>query len=79
MSQHIVCQIPALRLFSDSNFDSLEVLSAQLCDNIFDAVMAARTSFFPYPDLSRFQTDIVIDHDQFFFRIDLIIVYQGSH
>ena len=40
----MICQIPSLRLCTNSYFDTEKFLCAKLADNIFDPVMSTRTS-----------------------------------
>ena len=47
-------------------------------DNIFQAVMAACTSLFPDTYLPRRQVNIVRDHDQLTFGIDLVVICQRA-
>ena len=48
------------------------------CNNIFDTVVSARTSFFPDPQIARDQTDIVKNNNQIFHRIQLVKIHQGT-
>ena len=40
----MICQIPSLRLCTNSYFNTEKFLCAKLADNIFDPVMSTRTS-----------------------------------
>ena len=55
------------------------MVGAKIGDDVFDAIVAARASFFADADLSRCQADIVIHHDQLALRIYLVIVHQLPH
>ena len=69
MPQHIIRQIPACRLFPDSYLDPQKILSAKLCNDIFDSVVPARAAFFTYAQLPRRQTDVILNDDQPILRI----------
>ena len=73
MTQHKICQIPVFRFRTNTNTDTDKLLSSKTTDNILDPVMSACTAFFADTKLSRFQIDIIVDHDQLCLRIDLEI------
>ena len=68
----MVRQIPALRFFPDTYFDTHKILCSKLRNDTLDAVMSARTAFFAHAQIARRKTDIVEDHNQLTFRVNLI-------
>ena len=78
-TQHIVCQIISFWFFTDSDLHPFKNLGAKMCDDVFDAIVAAGTSFWTDAELSRLQADVIVNDDQFFFRIDLIEINQLPH
>ena len=55
------------------------MVGAKISDDVFDAIVAARASFFADTDLSRRQADIIVNHDQLALRIHFVIVHQLPH
>ena len=52
------------------------MVGAKIGDDVFDAIVTARASFFADTDLSRRQADIIVNHDQLALRIHFVIVHQ---
>lgn len=73
-AKYMICQIPSFRLSTYAHFDTEEFLSSKLTDNVFDTIVSACASLLTDAKLTRIQVNIVVNHDQFCFRIDLEII-----
>ena len=60
----MICQIPSLRLCTNSYFDTEKFLCAKLADNIFDPVMSTRTSLLADAKLPGLQINIIINNNK---------------
>ena len=60
-AKYMICQIPSLRLCTNSYFNTEKFLCAKLADNIFDPVMSTRTSLLADAKLPGLQINIIIN------------------